>query len=192
MSELKHGLFSSGFMLCDRCVSNSKYEKFKPGNNCILEKEECDETVAKLIEEYDLDEVADLILAKRAGMYLIRINRAEAYEATVGLNEKTACWDTYIGRLDSMLKGLFNDLAISRAKRMSLEKGEGMLVSINEVIRKFTSSEKKNAQSSNPDIKMRQLTILFVRKELLKKWEEEYPKLKSILKKENKHGQEKK
>ena len=192
MSALSHGLFSSGFMLCDRCVSRANCEKFKPGNHCVLERAEFEETVAMLMEEYDLDGVADKILANRAGMYLIRIMRAEAYEATVGLNEKTAYWDTYIGRLDSMLRGLFNDLAVSRSKRLGLEKGEGMLVDLDELIRKFDRAERKSARPSEKNIKMRHPIFFSVQHELLMKWEADYPKLKAILEKESKDGQEKK
>lgn len=137
MSAFKHGLFSSAFTLCDRCSSNTICEKFTPGKSCALEKETYDEAVAKLVEEYDLDNAGDRIQVERCAMYLIHIIRAEAYEATVGTNEKTAYWDTYIGRLDSMLKGLFNDLAISRAKRMSLQKGDSMLVGIDELLHKI-------------------------------------------------------
>jgi len=187
VSALKHGLFSSGFMLCDRCVSNAKCEQFKPGNQCVLEQETFDKAVAELVEEYDLDGVADKILVERSGMYLIHIMRAEAYEATVGMNEKTAYWDTYIGRLDSILRGLFNDLAISRGKRMKLEGGE-MLVSLNDVMRKFTREEQKNAPLKNKDLKMRRMPALSVRSELLAMWENDYPNLKSVLKSAEKKG----
>lgn len=191
MSDLKHGLFSSGFMLCDRCVSNAKCERFKPGSQCVLEQETFDKVVVELVEEYDLDNVADKISVERAAMYLIHIMRAEAYEATVGLNEKTAYWGTYIGRMDTMLRGLFNDLAISRGKRMKLEKGDAMLVSIDEVMRKFTRVEQKSAQSKNQGVKMRRLAGLSARGELLVMWENDYPKLRSILKRGGKVGEEK-
>jgi hypothetical protein len=162
-------------MLCDRCVSNAKCEQFKPGNQCVLEQETFDKVVAELVEEYDLDRFADKILVERAGMYLIHIMRAEAYETTVGMNEKTAYWGTYIGRMDSMLRSLFNDLAINRGKRMTLEKGDGMLVSLDEVIRKFNREEQKNAPLINKDLKMRRVPALSVRRELLMMWENDYP-----------------
>jgi len=152
-----------------------------------LEQETFDKAVAELVEEYDLDGVADKILVERSGMYLIHIMRAEAYEATVGMNEKTAYWDTYIGRLDSILRGLFNDLAISRGKRMKLEGGE-MLVSLNDVMRKFTREEQKNAPLKNKDLKMRRMPALSVRSELLAMWENDYPNLKSVLKSAEKKG----
>jgi hypothetical protein len=67
LSALKHGLFSSGFMSCDRCVSNAKCERFVPGSRCVLEQEAFDKIVAELVDEYDLDGVADKILAERVG-----------------------------------------------------------------------------------------------------------------------------
>ncbi len=170
-------------MCCDRCVSNAKCEHFEPGGSCVLEQETFDKCVAEMVEEYDLDGVADKILVERAAMYLIRIMRAEAYEATVGLNEKTAYWDTYIGRLDSMLRGLFNDLAISRGKRMKLEKGDAMLVSLDEVMRKFA-----RVNSDQPKIhglKMRRWDGLSLRGELLVMWETDYGKLRTTLKRRN-------
>ena len=130
--------------------------------------------------KYDLDGVVDRILVERAAMYLIRIMRAEAYEASVGLNEKTAYWDTYIGRLDSMLRGLFNDLAISRSKRMKHEKGDALLVSLDEVMQKFAS-----VNSDHPKIdgfKMRRFGGLSLRGELLVMWEADYRDLKTSLK----------
>jgi hypothetical protein len=175
-------------MLCDRCASNAKCERFKPGMQCVLEQETFDKAVVELVEEYDLDGVADKILVERVGMYLIRIMRAEAYEAAVGLNEKTAYWDIYIGRLDNMLRGLFNDLAISRGKRMKLEGGSSMLVSLDEVIRKFNRAEQKSGELISKDLKMRRRSALSVRSELLSMWENDYPTLRSVLKRVAKKG----
>ena len=183
MSALTHGLFSSKFMLCDRCGSNAKCERFTPGNRCVLEQEAFDKIVSELVEEYDLDGVVDKISVERAAMYLIRINRAEAYEATVGTNEKSAYWGTYIGRMDSVLRGLFNDLAISRGKRMQLEKGDAMLVTLDEVMRKFARSQQSN-QLLDKDTKMRRLVRSSVRSKLLTMWIKDYPKLESGLRRE--------
>jgi hypothetical protein len=184
LSATKHGLFSSGFMRCDRCTSNAKCERFVPGESCVLEQEAFDKIVCELVEEYNLDGVADRILAGRSAMYLIHIMRAEAYEAAVGLNEKTAYWDAYIGRMDSMLRGLFNDLAISRAKRMKLEKGDGMLVSLDEVMHKF---ERANSdQPKIPGLKNRRWGGLSVRGELLAMWETDYRNLRTTLKRGDK------
>ena len=145
-----------------------------------MEQETFDKCVLEMVEEYDLDGVADKILVERAAMYLIRIMRAEAYEATVGLNEKTAYWDTYIGRLDSMLRGLFNDLAISRGKRMNLEKGDAMLANLDDVLRKF--ARVNSDQSQKQGLKMRRRDSLSLRRELLVMWKIDYAKLRTTLK----------
>jgi hypothetical protein len=136
MSALKHGLFRIAFMLCDRCSANATCEQFTPKSRCQIEQEAFDKIVIGLIEEFEMDSLADRILVERSAMYLIRIMRAEAYDASVGVTEKTAFWGYYITRLDKTLRGLFEDLAISRGKRKQFEKGEAMLVSVDEVIKK--------------------------------------------------------
>jgi hypothetical protein len=79
--------------------------------------------------EFELESVADRILVERAAMYLVRIARAEAYEVAVGVTEKSALWGVYISRLDNTLRGLLNDLALTRVKRKQVEKDEALLVS---------------------------------------------------------------
>jgi hypothetical protein len=163
-----------------------------------LEQEEFDKIVSKLVEEFDLDSVADEILVKRAVMQLIRISRAEAYEATVGVGEKSAYWGMYISRLDNSLRGLFNDLAISRGKRLSLERGDALLVSLDEVMRKFAGFEQKSARSLNRGvrgrwgvnrgIRARRGVGLSARGELWLMWENDYPKLRATLKRRGKVG----
>jgi hypothetical protein len=192
MSALRHGLFSAAFMHCDRCVSNASCERFKPGGVCVLEQETFEKIVSEFVEEYDLDDVADKILLERAAMYLIRIIRAEAYEAFVGLSEQTVYWDTYISRMDSALRGLFNDLAVSRAKRIGLQKGEGMLADLDDFMRKFTKEKVKSEASSKGEIKQRVLKrSLPVRAELWLMWEKEYPELREILMRRRKVDEEK-
>src|SRR3990170_7543018 len=172
MSALKHGLFRAGFMLCDRCVSNAGCERFTPKGRCMFEQEAFDKIVAGLTEEFELESLADRILVERATMYLVRIMRTEAYEATVGLTEKAAFWGYYISRLDNVLRGFFNDLAISRGKRKKLERGQALLVSLDEVLRKFARSE-----AVTPDVEKRRASFSH-RKALLKKWKRDYPHLK--------------
>lgn len=123
------GLFSPSYMMCDRCIVNAKCEPFTPGSECVFAREMFDKIVLELVEEYSLDGFADKIKVERAAMYLIRISRVEAYEAKVGMSEKSAFWGAYVGKLDNIVRGLFSDLAISRGKRMTLGKGEGLLVS---------------------------------------------------------------
>jgi len=113
MSALKHGLFRIGFMPCDRCAINGSCQQFKAASECVLEKTAFEGLVKELTRQYELDMVADRILAERTAMYLIRISRAETYEARVGVTDKSVFWGTYISRLDNTLRGLLNDLAVS-------------------------------------------------------------------------------
>jgi len=124
MSALKHGFFRRGFMLCDRCVLNVKCERFVPGGECAIEKQAYDWLVSELMSQYGLEGLADEILVGRAAMYLIRIVRAEVYEANVGVSDASVVWGKYIAGLDNMLRGLLKDLAISRGERKKIEKGD--------------------------------------------------------------------
>ena len=138
MSALKHGFFRVGFMLCDRCVLNTRCERFRPGSECVIEKEAYDWLIRELIEQYGLEGLADQIFVWRAAMYLIRIARAETYESAVGVTEKSALWGAYISRLDNTLRGLLNDLAVTRLKRKRLEKGEELMVSVENLLERLT------------------------------------------------------
>jgi len=97
--------------------------------------------VKELTRQYELDMVADRILAERTAMYLIRISRAETYEARVGVTDKSVFWGTYISRLDNTLRGLLNDLAVSRAKRKGLEKAEQLMVNIEDLLESLANRE---------------------------------------------------
>jgi hypothetical protein len=113
-------------MLCDRCASNVECGHFQPKGHCLLEKRAFGRVASELMEEFELESVADRILVERAAMYLIRIARAEAYESAVGVTESSALWGGYISRLDNTLRGLLNDLALTRVKRKQLEKERGI------------------------------------------------------------------
>jgi len=138
LSALKHGLFRVGFMLCDRCVLNARCERFSPGSDCVVEKQAYERLVSELVGQYGLDLVADRILAERAAMCLIRISRAETYESMVGVTEKSTLWGAYISRLDNTLRGLLNDLAVTRAKRKGLEKAEELMVNVEDLLERLT------------------------------------------------------
>jgi hypothetical protein len=142
-----------------------------------------------LTEEFELDSLADKILVERSAMYLVRIMRTEAYEATVGLTEKTAFWGYYISRLDNMLRGLFADLAITRGKRKQLEKGDALLISLDEVIRKFAKNSQKNDEAAETaPVAMREDTFGRMRRSLFVKWKREYPKLASTVRRRRDNG----
>jgi len=127
-------------MLCDRCVLNTRCEQFEPGGACAVEREAYDWLVSQLMEQYELEGLADEILAGRVAMYLIRIARAEAYESAIGVTDKLVLWGRYIRGLDNTLRGVMRDLAVTRAKRKQLEKGEELMVSLDELLRKFVKT----------------------------------------------------
>jgi hypothetical protein len=193
VTNMRHGLFSRSFMVCDRCISNAKCERFKPGSRCVLEQEMFTEIVKRLVEDFDLDNVADDILVERAAMYLIKILRAEGYEAEVGISEDSPNWGAHIAKLDSSLRSLFKDLAINRSKRLELEKDESLLVSLDDLLRDFAKFEKQVDKPIKTGIMMRRVmprpVDLSPRGELWSIWENDYPKLKSSLKKRNKYGE---
>jgi hypothetical protein len=176
-------------MLCDRCVSNARCKSFKPGGECVFEQKMFRQTVKELTEEYDLDDSTDRILVDRLAMYLIRVMRAEAYEAEVGVGEESRRLGAHIAKMDSVLMGLFKDLAIGRGKRLRLEKGDSLLVSLDEVMRKFARFEKEGAKSDKRGIKARKVG-LSTRAELWSMWEKDYPKLRLSLKGKGKVGEE--
>jgi hypothetical protein len=182
LSASKHGLHIAGFMLCDRCASNGSCEHFIPKARCWVERETFGKIVLQLTDEFELDSVADRILVERAAMYLIRIMRAEAYEASRDVSEKSVQWGTYITRLDNAVRGLFNDLAISRAKRKQFERGEALLVSLDEVLKKFAKAEQEM-------ISEKRRFVQSPRKALLRKWRREYPKLRQAVRRRAKSGQ---
>ena len=184
MSALKHGFFRGGFMLCDRCVGNVGCKRFKPGGRCVLERRAFRKVVSELMEEFELESVADRILVERAGMYLIRIARAEAYEAAVGVTEKSALWGAYISRLDNTLRGLFNDLAVTRLKRKQLGKNEALLVSVDDLIKKFAKAE---AEPRKRGVEKRRVVVA-QRRTLLSSWRREYSKLRLTVKRGEKAG----
>jgi len=142
VSAVKHGVFKAGFMLCDRCVLNTRCEQFKPGGECVREKEAYERTVKKLKTQYDLEGLADEILASRVAMYLIRIARAENYESVVGVSDDSVRWGRYISRLDNTLRGLMNDLAVTRVKRKQLDKEEKLMISLDKLLSTFARKRK--------------------------------------------------
>lgn len=163
-------------MLCDRCASSAECKHFQPKSRCTLEKEVFEKVVSELMEEFELESVADRILVERAAMYLVRIARAEAYESLVGITEKSALWRSYISRLDNTLRGLLNDLALTRVKRKQLEKNEALLVSLDEVIHKFVKAG--SMPRKHVKVEAAKHRAFFVqRRALLIDWRREYAKL---------------
>jgi len=189
MSALKHGFFRIGFMLCDRCALNTKCKHFKPDGQCLVERKAFERVISDLVEEFELDSVADRILVERATMYLIRIARAEAYEAAVGVTEKSALWGAYISRLDNTLRGLLNDLAVTRVKRKQLEKNEALLVSVDELLKKFAKAEAEPRKRRRLTVEKRRVNLA-QRRALLSSWRREYPKLRLTIRRVERVGEE--
>jgi hypothetical protein len=183
LRAIKHGAYDLGFLPCDRCNSNSSCEQFMPKGRCPIEQKIFSKIVAELTEEFDLDSLADKILVERAAMYMIRILRAEAYDAGKGISEKGSAVGVYIARLDTVLRGLFSDLAVSRSKRKQSERGEALLVSLDEVVKKFAKAETpKPAETTQVLLQsqghaVRKRFAQSSRRALLDGWQHEYPRL---------------
>lgn len=172
MSALKHGFFRRGFMLCDRCVLGGKCESFVPSGECAVERRAYDWLVSELMGQYGLEGLADEILVGRVAMYLIRIARAEVYEANVGVSDESAVWGKYIAGLDSTLRVLLKDLALTRAERKKLEKGD-MFVDVDRLLMGLAGkphAERRVLKRVSPP-----------RDLLLKDWRVERRRLKSTL-----------
>jgi hypothetical protein len=165
-------------MLCDRCAVNVKCKRFKPSGECVIEKRAFDKTVLDLMEQYELEGVADRILAERAAMYLIRIARAEAYESVVGVTEKSSLWGAYISRLDNTLRGLLSDLAVTRTKRKQFEKNEALLVNVDDLLKKFAKAEREPRRLKKLGAKKR-LAVYSPRRALLASWRRECRRFRS-------------
>lgn len=174
LSALKHGFFRAGFMLCDRCAWNGECKLFRAGGDCARERRVFRRVVSELCDEFGLESVADRILVERVAMYLVRIARAEAYECFVGVSEKSVLWGGYISRLDNALRGLMGDLAVTRVKRKQLEKSEALLVSVDELMKKFAKVEVGSRGEGRA--RKRRATVSS-RRALLSSWRSDYKKL---------------
>jgi hypothetical protein len=185
LSALKHGFFRAGFMLCDRCAWNGECKKFRAGGECARERRVFRKVVRELVGEFGLESVADRILVERAAMYLVRIARAEAYESGVGVSEKSALWGGYISRLDNTLRGLMNDLAVTRLKRKQLEKSEALLVSVDDLVKKFARTQGETGRRVG---KEKRRVSVSPRRVLYAGWRKDYKKLCLAIRREESVG----
>jgi len=140
LSALKHGFFRRGFMLCDRCVLATRCKSFVPGGECAIERKAYDWAVSELMAQYGLEGLADEILVGRVAMNIIRIARAEAYEANVGVSEASIAWGRYISGLDNTLRALLKDLVLTRAERKKF--GEEKVLTPEELLKQFSGVKK--------------------------------------------------
>jgi len=171
VSALKHGFFRRGFMLCDRCVLNVRCESFVPGGECGVERKAYDWLVSELMGQYGLEGLADEILVGRVAMYLIRIARAEVYEANVGVSDMPVAWGKYVAGLDNTLRGLLKDLALTRAERKKVEKGDVLV----DVDRLLDSLAKRSGVKARAVVRKRSPLGL-----VLKDWAVDRRKLRSV------------
>ena len=143
MSATRHGLFSRGFLLCDRCAFNGYCEGFRAKGTCPIEEEAFSRLVEELTREYALDGVADRLLAERIAMTLIKIARGEAYGAAVGVSEEAALIGGYVERLDRMLLRLLEALAVTRESRKDQEGGDNLKVGVTELLKGLERKSKR-------------------------------------------------
>ena len=111
-------------MLCDRCVLNGKCEVHVPSGECGVEQKVYDSVVSELMAQYVLEGLVDEILVERVAMYLIRVARAEVYEAHVGVSSASVAWGKYVAGLDKMLWVFLRELALTRASKKSLQRND--------------------------------------------------------------------
>ena len=128
-------------MLCDRCVLNVKCPSLVPGGECSVEGKAYDWLSSELMAQYGLQGLADEILVGRVAMYLIRIARAEVYEANVGVSSASAVWGRYIVDLDESLRALLKDLALTRLENRRMEKDD-VLVDVDRLLSRLAVRSK--------------------------------------------------
>ncbi len=174
MSALKHGFFRRGFMLCDRCVLNAKCESFVPGGECSVEKQAYDGLVSELMGQYGLEGLADEILVGRVAMYLIRIVRAEVYEANIGFSDTFTICGKYITSLDKMLRNLLKDLALTRGERKKVEEKD-VLIDVDRLLNSLAKQGKVEART----FKVQKPSLFGL---IVKDWTDEKPMLLSSVK----------
>ena len=130
-------------MLCDRCVLNGKCESSVPGGECAVESKAFDWLSSELMAQYGLEGLVDEILVGRVAMYLIRIARAEVYEANVGVSGASVAWGRYIVDLDESLRGLLRDLSLTRADKRRLERDD-VFVDVDRLLSRLALRAKEN------------------------------------------------
>ena len=94
------------------------------GGECGVERKAYETIVSELKEQYSLQGLADEILVERVAMYLIRVARAEVYEAHVGVSSASFAWGKYIADLDKMLRVFLRELMLTRASQKSLRRND--------------------------------------------------------------------
>lgn len=157
-------------MLCDRCVLNGRCECFVPAGECSVERQAYEKFVSELMSQYGLEGFADEVLAGRVAMYLVRIARAEVYEANVGVSAASAVWGKYIADLDKTLRSILRDLAVTRRERNKQGKDD-VLVGVDQLLHVLADKSVQKPKRSSA------LAVV------LRRWSVDMPKLRKAAEK---------
>jgi hypothetical protein len=156
LSHLKHGAFGRGFMLCDRCVLNTKCESHVPGGECGIERKVYDSLTSELLEQYELKGLGDEICVSRVAMYLIRIVRTEVYEAQLGVSSDSVLLGKYIANLDKMLRAYLRELCVTRSSQRILSRND-VLADVDDLLSSVARKAKGGSRVSRKGTRMQQV-----------------------------------
>ena len=119
----------------DTCTHQCELQDADGVNRCVIEQSMINSISAAFIEEYDLDNVSDMLMLSRLAMTMVRIARAENNIVKYGeLIERSRSsptgvevWmeaspsTTIVNQLDARLQAWLKSLAVSRDSRSNLE-----------------------------------------------------------------------
>jgi len=89
--------------------------------------------------------------------------------------------------MDNTLRGLLNDLAVTRVKRKNLEKNEALLVSVDEVDKKFARAESELRRRRKVEVDKR-VAFFAARRVLLISWKREFRRFSLTIHRRKKFG----
>ena len=156
MSHLKHGAFGRGFMLCDRCVLNTRCESHVPGSECAIERKAYESLTSELLSQYELKGLGDEICVSRAVMYLIRIARTEVYEAQLGVSSDSVLLGKYVANLDKMLRAYLRELCVTRSSQRILSRND-VLADVDDLLNAVAKKAKVQARIARRDTNMQHI-----------------------------------
>ena len=119
----------------ETCTHQNELQDIDGVERCIIEQSMIDTMSTAFIDEYDLDDVSDMLMLSRLTMTMVRIARAENNIVKYGeLIERSRSsptgveiWmeaspsTTIVNQLDSRLQAWLKSLAVSRDSRANLE-----------------------------------------------------------------------
>ena len=147
IAATRRGTFTTGLnfaeiMYCpctarkDTCMHQCELQDADGVERCIIEQSMIDSITAAFINEYELDNVSDMLMLSRLAMTMVRIARAEnnivkygelierSRSSPNGMVEKwfeASPSTTIVNQLDSRLQAWLKSLAVSRDSRSNLE-----------------------------------------------------------------------